>query len=145
ASGSGQDMLLFALKFRQRNPGIRLELIHNPTTDIQGGEVDQWLQSHKATLLDIAGAEISEKIIQGASSFTSDGYKASVKHFRKYSKVQPGTQMIMLNGRLIGPIAANEPFYLDDFQLLLEVEQTSRILPVYAALEQLGLSDRVSD
>lgn len=146
-SQHGRELLLSALKFRRDCRGIRLELVHNPINSSEASKVNQSLKDHEESLLDASDMDELEKMITKDEKYLvkSDSYGAGLARLRQDCKIQPGMQMILLNGRVIGPLATDDTFDADDFHLLLRVEQTNRILPVYAALEQLKLSHLVSD
>lgn len=57
--------------------------------------------------------------------------------------LQPGQQGLLLNGRLVGPIPNSSRFALNEFEQLLEFEQSKRLIPAEKAVSALGLEGRV--
>ncbi|KAH7327820.1 UDP-glucose:glycoprotein glucosyltransferase-domain-containing protein [Stachybotrys elegans] len=143
ASEAGQDLLLSALKFRRDNPGVRLNFVHNPN-DQSTVKVNAALKSNEAKLLDVETADDLQALLGDAAVGDDQDYVAALSSFLLYAKLLPGTQALILNGRVVGPLPVDSFFQADDLQQLLEYEQSTRILPVYAALADLGLDDRLS-
>lgn len=147
-SDSGLKLLLSALAFRRNNPGIRLDIVDNPSAAQDGALVNTILRDHAEKLLTIDDLE-SLKILVTAEddgSSKTDGltYGLALGRFLAAAGLDAGAQILFLNGRVVGPIAADAEWEEDDFQQLLEFEQAGRILPVYQALKSLNLTDKVS-
>lgn len=141
----GLKLVLAALEFKRNNPGVRLELIHNPENSSSASQMNWALKSNEGILKDIETIdELSALPKATESAAADDNYALGLSAFLKMGKIEPGKKVIILNGRVIGPISAGDPFTADDFQQLLEFEQKRRILPVYAAFDDLGLSDKLS-
>lgn len=56
----------------------------------------------------------------------------------------PGQRGLVINGRVVGPIPADEDFSVDDFELLLDHEQKRSILPALKAAEDIGVLDNLT-
>lgn len=144
-SASGQQLLLEALKFKRNNPGIRLEIIHSPEPGESAFKTNAALRANQKRLIDVETATgISDIFDAKDGSEGDDGFDAALNRFLSESKFQPGTQLLLLNGRVIGPISPEDAFQEDDFQQLLEFERANRILPVYAAVDDLGLGEKLT-
>lgn len=142
---SGIDLLVSALEFKRNNPGVRLEIIHSPADTSKAAALNAHLKATATQLEEVATAEALKEILAGASdAVTGSDFSVALAQFLSSSKIARGTQAILLNGRILGPILDESPFSTDDFQMLLEIEQKKRILPVYAALEDLALGDKLS-
>ena len=146
ASTTGQQLLLEALKFQRNNPGIRLDIVHNPESCEYAFKVNAALRAtrerlgHAETVADI------NKILEVQGNSEGDeAFNAALSRFQSTFNIQPGTQLLLLNGRVIGPISPGDSFQKDDFQQLLEFEHANRILPVYAAVDDLGLGEKLTD
>ena len=57
--------------------------------------------------------------------------------------VQSGESAILLNGRIVGPIPRSTNFGIEDFEQLLQYEQTKRLAPANVVLLELSLSEQV--
>lgn len=141
----GQDLVLSALEFKRRNPGVRMDFVHNPVTAAGAASVNAALRANQRPLSDVRYmTELTDVLRPPNGDIEEDGYSEALGRFLESSKIPAGAHMIMLNGRIIGPISEDSSFDADDFQQFLEIEQTKRILPVYTAIEELGLSDKLS-
>ncbi|KAK9777651.1 putative UDP-glucose:glycoprotein glucosyltransferase [Seiridium cardinale] len=144
-SQAGLKLLLSALDFRRNNPGVRLDIIHNPSDLSDGERINKNIKKNGEKLLEIENLETLEILVTGTAEKSSGAaYELALAQFLTAAGLQSGTQVLLLNGRVIGPIAADIEWTEDDFQQLMDFEQTSRILPVYKAVEALNLTDKVS-
>ncbi|KAI1454617.1 UDP-glucose:glycoprotein glucosyltransferase [Annulohypoxylon moriforme] len=144
SSQEGLHLLLSALSFRRNNPGVRLDVINNPTSSNRAHEINVLLKKDVSKLLEVENLETLELLTSGAIDVRDDGYKAALSRFLTAASILPGSQLLILNGRVVGPFATNSAFKENDFELLLEFEQGARILPVYRAVDALGLTDKIS-
>ena len=141
----GQKLLLYALQFRQENAGVRLDVLHNPVEGASSASVmNQRIVSRKDSLLAIQGLLDLETILEEGRFEPDQTFDAALARFLAETNFRSGDNMLVLSGRVIGPIPSAEAFRKADFQQLLEFERSIRILPVYKALEDLGLADRVT-
>ena len=141
----GRLLLLSALQFRQNNPGVRLDIIHNPAVPAGAESVNRALVASLEGLSSVDSIEALGAIIAGAAATDEkSGYDDALVHFLGSSNMRSGDNMLILNGRVIGPIASAASFGEDDFLLFLEFEQSQRILPVYKAIDELDLAQKVS-
>ncbi|KAM0277523.1 hypothetical protein ACHAQH_005722 [Verticillium albo-atrum] len=141
---SGRSLLFAALRFQRGKPGVRLDIVHNPVTGTSQALINASLRKAEAALAELETLEQLETILDAAETGSDDSYAIALASFLSAATIAPGSNALVLNGRVIGPITEDLPFDEDDFQLFLEFEQTARILPVYAALEDLSLGDRLS-
>ncbi|KAJ6788920.1 hypothetical protein PWT90_00131 [Aphanocladium album] len=140
----GVELFMAASKFQQSNPGIQLSIIHNPTTAVGASAVNSALKAESELFRLDTSAKITNVVRDLKTSSSSDSYTAPLKQFLSYANLQSGSSSILLNGRIIGPIATQDSFSEEDFVQLLALEQKSRILPVFEALDDLGLGDKLS-
>ena len=141
----GMQLILSALEFRRIAPGVRLEFLHNPKDSTTASQVNAAFKAAVQTLGSIEARDKLSRIAETAKDFVVDGeYAAALGPFLTMANINAGSKMVILNGRVVGPIPSDASFTTDDFQHFLEYEQKRRILPVYAAMEDLGLSDRLS-
>jgi len=144
ATPSGLRLLHSALLFRRGNPGVRLDIVHNPTSGENSYQLNALLVENLSTLMDAEDVQALEVVTAQKSDRTEEGYGETLARFLSLSALSPGDQIILLNGRIIGPIDPQFVFEEADFTQLFEFEKTKRILPVYQAAETLGLVDKVS-
>lgn len=146
STDTGLNLILSALEFRRSNPAIRLDLI-NTHGDLQlSSQVNAALKYNQAKLMDVESMDELRYVIDNASNYeVGDDYAGAVSKFLIETNIQIGSQAVIMNGRVIGPITAAAAFNAGDFQQLLAFEQTRRILPVYAAVSELNLSNKISN
>ncbi|OAQ96902.1 hypothetical protein LLEC1_00568 [Akanthomyces lecanii] len=141
----GVELIVSALMFKQSSPGVQLDLIHNPVHTERASEINGALKAEPG-LFSFKTIDEVEKTVREAKLGSSTGaYATALKRFLSYANIQPGSNSVLLNGRMIGPIASEASFSEDDFTQLLQIERRSRILPVLEALDDLHLGDKASD
>lgn len=155
SSIEGPKLVWNALQFRVNNPGIRLDIVNNPADGNKAWFLNTALKWSESDLLAIDSVEGLQTILDTFAYIPDeeDGdvvlqedvdYDVALQKFLAVAGIRSGQNMLILNGRLVGPIGSAGDFDSEDFALFLEVEQDSRILPVYEAIEDLGLADKVS-
>ncbi|KAF3763610.1 family 24 glycosyltransferase [Cryphonectria parasitica EP155] len=134
-----------ALQFRINNPGIRADIVHNPTDPSGAHKINTALKMSQSELRDVDSEDLLRTVLSAWPEVPDDlDYDTALQRFLATAGIGSGQNMLMLNGRLIGPIDVAEDFGPQDFELFFELEQDSRILPVYEAIEELGLTSKVS-
>ncbi|KAK2612217.1 killer toxin resistant protein [Conoideocrella luteorostrata] len=145
SSSAGLDLVLSALRFKRQNPAVRIDLIDTREDFSLSSQVIAALKAKQRTLEDIESTDDLQSVINSASSYAAtEKYADGVKKILSEAKLAPGSQSVIINGRIVGPIVSSLPFITDDFQDLLAFEQTRRILPIYGAIKDLGLSGTVT-
>ncbi|KAK7426302.1 killer toxin resistant protein [Neonectria magnoliae] len=141
----GQELLLSALQFKHRNSGVRLDVIHNPSDSSTSSVVNSGLRAAGAELANVKSKEELKALFVSPEDTQDIGHVNALAKFLPDVKVLPGTQVLVLNGRLVGPIRSGDTLSEDDLQQLFSYEQRNRILPVYAAAEDLGFGSKFPD
>ncbi|KAI1771565.1 UDP-glucose:glycoprotein glucosyltransferase [Hypoxylon cercidicola] len=146
-SEEGLHLLASALSFRRSNPGIRLDVVNNPPTSTKAHEFNALLKEGITKILEdknLDTLEMLQILLTGSVDDDDDGYNAALSRFLAAATFKPGDQLLILNGRVVGPFTPGSVFKMNDYEQLLEFEQSTRILPVYRAIDALGLTDKVS-
>lgn len=144
-SVDGQKLLYFALRFRQEHQGVRLDIIHNPVDlKISPSVMSQRLKASEGSLLEVTRLIELETILEEGKPETDQAFDADLSRFLTSFNMKSGDNVLILNGRIVGPIASAKDFVKEDFAEFLKTERANRILPVYRAIEDLGLSDKIS-
>ncbi|KAI1826607.1 UDP-glucose:glycoprotein glucosyltransferase [Xylaria intraflava] len=141
---SGLQLLRSTLAIRRGNPGVRLDIVHNPIPTENSHEIAALLVKDTDKLLEAETTESLEAVISGDAFRQDDEYGRALKQFLTFSALAPGDQALLINGRVVGPIDTGFVLREDDLQQLLDFEKSKRILPVYKAAETTGLVDKVS-
>ncbi|QPG93890.1 hypothetical protein C2857_003376 [Epichloe festucae Fl1] len=145
SSIAGLGLTLSALDFKRQNPAVRIDLINTHGDFSASSQVNAALKKRENELLNVLSVDDLQSIISGASNFdAADFYAEGVTSILSDAKLMPGSEGVIINGRVIGPIRPEVPLSSDDLQDLLAFERTYRILPVYSAIEDLGLTDAIS-
>jgi UDP-glucose:glycoprotein glucosyltransferase len=153
-SEAGAKLLATAAVFREANPSIELIIVHNPVSSKIDSGLSSDLFSFVQSNSNKAFQNINEltAILTGERTAESDStqqeavqYWHAADSLIRSLALRPGENAVLLNGRLAGPISASLEFDLADFEQLLSYERSKRITPAYAAMESLGLSDKIAD
>lgn len=140
----GLSLLYSAIQFRKNNPGVRLEILHNPKTGSGAAAVNDALVASSQKLLGVDNPNDLQGLVAVSGPADDKEYDAMFGAFLAPAKLDLGSKGLILNGRVIGPIATGDVFGEDEFQQLLAFEQANRILPVYSAVDGLGLGHVLS-
>ncbi|KAI1435884.1 UDP-glucose:glycoprotein glucosyltransferase [Xylaria sp. CBS 124048] len=141
---SGLQLLGSTLAFRRSNPGVRVDIIHNPTSTGKNREIKAFIVEDTSKLLEAETTEALQTIISRDAMRQDDEYGRALTRFLSFAALTPGDQALIINGRVVGPIDAGFVLQEADLQQLLDFEKAKRILPVYNAIESTGLSDKLS-
>ncbi|KAH6614711.1 glycosyltransferase family 24 protein [Chaetomium sp. MPI-SDFR-AT-0129] len=141
----GQKLLFFALRFRQENSGVRIDIVHNPKDlTASPSQLTQVIKAKENDLVSVNRLLDLETILEGKGADIDRAYDLALFQFLASANLNAGDNAVILNGRVISPIVSAEDFKKEDFEQLLDAERASRILPVYKAAEDLGLGDKIS-
>lgn len=144
AAEEGLGLLHSAIQFRKNNPGVRMDIIHNPETATGAAPVNDALIANSHRLLGVKTLDELKDIVSVSDAPIDKQYDAMLAGFLNAANLVAGSRALILNGRVIGPIVAGDGFGEPEFQQLLEFEQTNRMLPVYSAVDDLGLGHVVT-
>ncbi|GKU02696.1 udp-glucose:glycoprotein glucosyltransferase [Fusarium langsethiae] len=144
-TADGQDLLLTALEFKRNNQGVRLDLVHNPSSSSNAHAINGAFKLAEVKLAEMKCKDDLKAVLEASWTAEEDGFGTALASFLSTSNIQPGTKGLLLNGRFVGPLPPSVSFGVDDLKQLLEFERRNRILPVYAAIEELGFTDKLSD
>ncbi|KAK0669947.1 UDP-glucose:glycoprotein glucosyltransferase-domain-containing protein [Cercophora samala] len=141
----GQKLLYFALKFRKESPGVRIDIVHNPKDTSQSAStLTLHVKKQEDSLVNVNTLLDLETILDNAAAEPDRELDASLASFLSSVNLKAGNSALILNGRLVGPIPTAEDFKPEDLETFLETERAQRIVPVYKAIEDLGLGDKIS-
>jgi UDP-glucose:glycoprotein glucosyltransferase len=153
-SEEGAKLLATVAPFREANPSVELIFVHNPASDeIESGLSNDIFAHMKhnsnkpfRTINDLISILTAEKSAGGANiQKEASQYWHAADSLIKSLTLLPGQNAILLNGRLVGPVPTASALESEDLEQLLSYERSKRIAPAYAAMEALGLSDKISD
>ncbi|KAA8909802.1 UDP-glucose:Glyco protein glucosyltransferase-domain-containing protein [Sphaerosporella brunnea] len=170
----GYDLLKGAADLQKDEAGVNLVLVNNPqvTTDKstlstilyqlqQIGHLNhdtlrgvikelspQQKSSDFPSVEDVAQSVMGE--VKGEGWSFPDRIEASkfwrqCQNLLQKAGIKPGQRAIIVNGRVIGPIAREEEFLVEDFKQLLDYEHEKRIKPVLLAANELGIISKLQN
>ena len=155
STSQGQRLLATTAHFRESNPGIELVIIHN-TKYVEG--VLELLKNikgkdfkHLENVDDLTHLQDDGPTLIGNLNRTEETHQEAIHYWTTTKSLveavglQPGEQGLLVNGRLVGSIPAGIEFLPEDLVQLLEYERSKRIVPVHAAMADLGLSKKIVD
>ncbi|KAL2024740.1 hypothetical protein VTK56DRAFT_5561 [Thermocarpiscus australiensis] len=141
----GQKLLYYAIQFRKEHVGVRLDIIHNPRdTSRSPSQLSAHIKAREDRLPTIGRFLDLETILESNKADADPAYDAELAKFLASANLKAGDNVLMLNGRVVGPIPSADDFKKEDLEQFLDAERASRILPVYKALEDLGLNDKLA-
>lgn len=153
-SESGGKLVSTAAQFHEANPSIEVVVVHNPAAGATNSAFSNLLHGHMRersyqALQDINGLKVDFRayVSEGNGDFQqeADKYWQAASSLVRSISFQPGQNGLLLNGRLLGPVPDTFDLELQDFEQLLSYERSNRISPAYAAVEALGLSDKITN
>ncbi|KAK3994506.1 UDP-glucose:glycoprotein glucosyltransferase-domain-containing protein [Cladorrhinum sp. PSN332] len=141
----GQKLLFFATQFRKEYPGVRVDIVNNPKElSASPSGLNQAIKKHQDELASLNRLIELETILEAEVSEADRDFDDALANFLTSTNIKAGDNYVILNGRVAGPIISAEDFKREDFAQFLTIERTTRILPVYKAIEDLELGDKVS-
>ena len=153
-SEAGGKLLTTATLFRETNPSVELVIVHNPASSPPDYGVSNRLYAHMRETSKKAFSNINDLISVLASDYSgakpvvqeeAGHYWHAADSLVKSMTFRPGQNGLLLNGRLVGPIPDGSEFDEQNFEQLLSYERSKRIAPALAAMEALGLLDKIAD
>ncbi|PKS10878.1 hypothetical protein jhhlp_002636 [Lomentospora prolificans] len=145
-SEDGLSLLQSALQFKANNPGIRMDIIHNPIAETSmASEINAALVANSGKLLEAGSIQEIRSLLSSHAFAPDTSYGTLLSSYLASTKLRPGSKGLILNGRVVGPLSDNEAFDEDGLQQLVEFERKNRILPVYSAVTDLGLGKVIKD
>lgn len=154
SSVTGMDLLLSAAKFRESTSPLEITIIHNPSSDKETSDFSTRLFSHiqkrsDETFVDAQDlptlANQDELELDYTTKDSAKTYWKLAGPLIRSAGLLPGESGLLLNGRLVGPIPAGSELKQEDFEQLISYERAKRIIPVFAAMKALGLSEKITD
>lgn len=148
-SESGLAMLKSTADFREANPNAELVLIHNPKAGADQSNASEdlleaYIKSGRKLTSDALSTILAKEPKLGPTPANSTLFWKDAELIHKAFGLQPGQHGLLINGRYVGPIPADQVFSKDDIESLVSYETNKRIQPLSKALEGLGLTDKIA-
>ncbi|KAI2792495.1 UDP-glucose:glycoprotein glucosyltransferase 1 [Penicillium oxalicum] len=144
---SGLKLLTDALSFRKENEEIELLLVHNSAS--QSEQVTSPFDGLQASLSKASDIDHLLDLLsftETAQSPTEEVAEVIGAHRRLARALgfTPGTEGLVVNGRVVGPIPADDQLSVKDLGQLIMYERAKRIEPVIKASLSLGLDKKLT-
>lgn len=148
-SDSGLALLRSVAQFRQEHPNVELVLIHNPQAGAEQSNASEdlleaWIKSGHDVSSEMLLAILAQEPTFSPTSANSTLFWKSAEPIYQALGLEPGQHGILVNGRFVGPISADQVFTKDDIEALVTYERTKRIEPLNKALEALELTAKIA-
>ncbi|KAI9758265.1 MAG: hypothetical protein M4579_003124 [Chaenotheca gracillima] len=143
ATPHGRNLLYEAVKSRSANPGLEIVLLSNSNVcpDVESLKMSG---SEDADEDDDSTTRVFNALLAQADICNDEHVAAAARSFASTLGFGPQSQGLVLNGRLIGPIPPLAKLDHEDFESLIEYEQSRRLYPLHTALEGLQLSAKLT-
>lgn len=148
-SDSGFTLLKSTADFREANPNAEIVLIHNPSTGADQSNASEdlleaYIKSGRRLTSDALSTILNREPNFGPTPANSTLFWKAAGPIYEAFALQPGQHGLLVNGRYVGPISADQIFSKDDIESLVTYEANKRIQPLSRALEGLGLTDKIA-
>lgn len=147
-SESGLTLLKSVAQYREENPNVEVVLVHNPQVGAEHSSASEdileaWVKSlHELSIEQLQSIATQDPNFSPTLGNTTLFWKAAQPIHDAFG-LQPGQHGILVNGRFVGPIPAENPFSKSDVELLVSYETKKRIEPLSKALTALELTEKV--
>lgn len=148
----GCKQLAEALRFHANNPGVEILLLHNAGSfaDASGFAASLYGLAQKGRNIDpVALASLFEATPealkrQAPDVNAVDDTVAELAPLITSLGVHNSETHLVMNGRIIGPLADDSVLDVQDLEQLLAFERQKRLNPITTALSSFGLSDKIA-
>lgn len=152
-SEMGENLLTNAATLYKKSPLIELLILHNPATESKpklSHGLFNYLENNNLNGLE--AVENMTATLYGQQSFHESTKLGESKiYWQKFAPISrllglvPGQNAILVNGRLIGPNLNSKYLQMEDLELLISFERNRRVTPIFTALKDLKLEDKIQD
>ncbi|RKF81055.1 UDP-glucose:glycoprotein glucosyltransferase [Golovinomyces cichoracearum] len=148
---AGKKLLSAAIDFCITAPSIEFFIVHNPaSTSHVKLSANFYLQLKNNGLRDLERTnDFTAKLLSQEAIHVKAILDESKNFWRQFLPIieslglKPGQNSILINGRSVGPIPDTDSFKISDFEILLAYENKKRITPVYNAMKDLEIEDKI--
>jgi UDP-glucose:glycoprotein glucosyltransferase len=142
----GESLLRDAAAFAKQQAGIEMVLLNNKGVSTMESVTSQYLWQASTqpsfsvdTILEMPDPQTLRDKVPESDQQKSTSWNIEDSLVQDLG-LEPGQQGLLLNGRLVGPVAPGTNFGLEEFNLLLAYERSKRLSAIYGAVDLLSLS-----
>ncbi|CAG8939330.1 unnamed protein product [Penicillium salamii] len=144
-SEEGLKLLTEAVALRKERDDIEILVLHNAGLDVDTASKRLIALSNALA----KGANLDEVLSQvtASDSETNDEIEEQFTLHQRLSKelgLEPGTESLIVNGRLVGPIEKTDALSVNELGQLIDYERSKRLEVIAQAVIQLGFDTKVS-
>ncbi|XRM38193.1 killer toxin resistant protein, variant 2 [Aspergillus tubingensis] len=147
---SGYELLSAALESRKTHGEVEMLFLHNPKLEAPPASRSVAVRRLFNGDKEVDASQLLEAIASYASP--ADEEVEDAAHFWEAQRaviqelgLAPGERALIVNGRVVGPIAEDTSLTSEDFDQLLVYEKQKRITPVAKAVKALEFDEKLSD
>lgn len=155
----GARQLIHAIDLRERHSGVEIFVLHYPSSDsAESSTISTTSRSTMLYGLSKSSSKIDIKALRtslepgdpNAHPPADSDSESAALHWQKAKSLakellNDGESGMLLNGRLVGPMAQTDILGIDDLEQLLSFEFSKRIKPVTDAAVSLGLAKKFNE
>ncbi|KUM63406.1 hypothetical protein ACN42_g3662 [Penicillium freii] len=151
-SEAGMKLLTETLNLRKENGDVEILILHNAASDAEDdvpkNPASLYLALAKGETIDqvlanIASGDLDTEILETESQHIS-ALQALHQTLTRELGFNPGTEGLVVNGRVVGPIEKEHPLSVEEMNQLIAYERVKRLDSVAAAAGELGFADKIS-
>ncbi|TQS35152.1 hypothetical protein Golomagni_04435 [Golovinomyces magnicellulatus] len=150
---AGKKLLSTATAFCITVPSIELLIVHNPASTTPSKlSAKFYLQLKNNGFRNLErNNDFTAKLFSQEAVDVNTILDESKNFWQQFLPIieslglQPGQNSILINGRFVGPIPDTSSLKISDFEVLLAYEKKKRITPVYNAMKDLEIEDKILD
>ncbi|KAJ5338363.1 hypothetical protein N7452_005091 [Penicillium brevicompactum] len=142
-SEEGLNLLTEAIALQKERAEVEILVLHNPTSD------DEAVPKRLIAISDAIakGGSVEEALSSEPESESQVEFEELLALHQRVAKelgFVPGTEGLVVNGRLVGPIEKTDALSVNELRQLIDYERAKRLDVVALAVIQLGFDTKVS-
>jgi UDP-glucose:glycoprotein glucosyltransferase len=147
-SASGLALLRSAAQYRREHDNTEIILIHNPRAGAEQSNASEdlleaWIKGGEWLEPDTLAEVVAQEPVLSPTAANSTLLWKQAEPIYEALGLDPGQNALLLNGRFVGPIPADQTFSSDDFDTFVSYESSKRMQPLSKALETLNLVEKI--
>ena len=151
-SSYGGKLYSAALAFRKEHDNVELFFVHTaPSVAGSKGFSEQLYEAindkPRITVEDLENLTWSPSTTEEnmpAKASTVKTFWGAADPLLKAANVSPSDAVIIISGRVVGPLATSDDVEKDDLETLLAYERKKRLIPAGTAIKELGLIEKAA-
>jgi UDP-glucose:glycoprotein glucosyltransferase len=148
-SESGLALLKAVSEYRKEHKNVEIVFIHNPMAGASQSNASEdlleaWVKGGRKLTQEKLEDLLSQEPALSPTPANSTEFWKSAKHIYAAVNLKPGEAGVLVNGRFVGPIPADQQLAKEDIETLMSYETSKRIQALATALKALDITGKVS-